>query len=40
MTDSIADFNHFRDKMNSAIFAADNLAINRFFSLDTELDVA
>ncbi len=31
----IAEFQHFREKMNAAIFAADNLVINRFFNLDT-----
>lgn len=35
MTDTLAEFDHFRDKMNAAIFAADNLVINRFFNLDT-----
>jgi AhpD family alkylhydroperoxidase len=28
-------FRHFREKMNAAILAADNLTINRFFALDT-----
>ncbi len=28
-------FRHFREKMNSAILAAGNLNINRFFALDT-----
>jgi AhpD family alkylhydroperoxidase len=32
---SLAEFQHFREKMNAAIFAADNLVINRFFNLDT-----
>jgi AhpD family alkylhydroperoxidase len=31
----LAEFHHFREKMNAAIFAADNLVINRFFNLDT-----
>jgi len=31
----LAEFDHFRAKMNEAIFAADNLVINRFFNLDT-----
>ncbi|MEX0691928.1 MAG: carboxymuconolactone decarboxylase family protein [Gemmatimonadales bacterium] len=35
MTDSLAEFEHFRSKMNAAISAADNLVINRFFNLDT-----
>jgi len=31
----VAEFEHFREKMNAAIFAADNLVVNRFFNLDT-----
>lgn len=31
----LAEFHHFREKMNAAIFAADNLVVNRFFNLDT-----
>ena len=32
---SLSEFRHFREKMNAAILAADNLVINRFFALDT-----
>lgn len=35
-TQSLAEFRHFREKMNAAILAADNLVIKRFFSLDTQ----
>ncbi len=28
-------FRHFREKMNAAVLAADNLTIKRFFALDT-----
>ena len=35
MTDTLEAFRHFREKMNAAILAADNLTINRFFALDT-----
>jgi len=35
MSDTIAEFEHFREKMNTAISAADNLVVNRFFNLDT-----
>ena len=35
MTDTLESFRHFREKMNAAILAADNLTINRFFALDT-----
>jgi len=31
---SLAEFRHFREKMNAAIQAAGNLTINRFFALD------
>ena len=34
MTDSIADFNAFRSRMNDLIQDAGNLTINRFFNLD------
>jgi AhpD family alkylhydroperoxidase len=34
MTDTLESFRHFREKMNAAILAADNLTINRFFALD------
>lgn len=34
MTDSLADFNAFRTRMNERIFGADNLVLNRFFRLD------
>jgi AhpD family alkylhydroperoxidase len=33
--DTLESFRHFREKMNSAILAAGNLSINRFFALDT-----
>ena len=33
---SLREFHHFREKMNDAILAADNLVIKRFFSLDTQ----
>jgi AhpD family alkylhydroperoxidase len=33
---SLKEFQHFRQKMNDAILAADNLVIKRFFSLDTQ----
>lgn len=34
MTDSLADFQAFRSRMNDAILGAGNLTINRFFALD------
>lgn len=34
MSESISDFNAFREKMNQRIFAAGNLTVNRFFALD------
>jgi AhpD family alkylhydroperoxidase len=34
-SDSLASFRHFREKMNAAILAADNLTVNRFFALDS-----
>ncbi|HET8650467.1 MAG TPA: carboxymuconolactone decarboxylase family protein [Gemmatimonadales bacterium] len=34
MTDSLAEFDAFRTRMNEAIFAGNNLTINRFFALD------
>jgi AhpD family alkylhydroperoxidase len=34
MSDSIAEFNAFRSKMNDIILNAGNLTINRFFALD------
>ena len=34
MTDTIADFNAFRSRMNELILGAGNLTINRFFALD------
>ena len=34
MTQTIADFDAFRARMNERIFSADNLVINRFFRLD------
>ncbi len=33
---SLAEFRHFREKMNTAILSADNLVIKRFFALDTQ----
>jgi AhpD family alkylhydroperoxidase len=33
-TDSLADFNAFRARMNETIQGLDNLTINRFFALD------
>ena len=33
--DTLEAFRHFREKMNAAILAADNLTIKRFFALDT-----
>ncbi|HWP37447.1 MAG TPA: carboxymuconolactone decarboxylase family protein [Gemmatimonadales bacterium] len=33
---SLGEFRHFREKMNAAILAADNLVIKRFFALDTQ----
>lgn len=35
MTDSIADFNAFRSRMNDVILGAGNLTLNRFFALDS-----
>ena len=35
-TQSLAEFRHFREKMNAAILSADNLVIKRFFALDTQ----
>ena len=32
--ETLAAFRHFREKMNAAILAADNLTIKRFFALD------
>ena len=34
MSDTIADFNAFRSRMNELIVGAGNLTINRFFALD------
>jgi AhpD family alkylhydroperoxidase len=33
---SLAEFRHFREKMNAAILSADNLVLKRFFALDTQ----
>ena len=33
--ETLEAFRHFREKMNAAILAADNLTIKRFFALDT-----
>jgi AhpD family alkylhydroperoxidase len=35
MTDSIADFNLFRSRLNELILGANHLTINRFFALDS-----
>jgi len=35
MTDSLADFNAFRSRMNDLIAGKSNLTINRFFALDS-----
>ncbi len=32
--ETLEAFRHFREKMNAAILAADNLTVNRFFALD------
>ena len=34
MTDTLADFNDFRARMNDVILGAGNLTISRFFALD------
>ena len=34
MTDTLADFNAFRSRMNDVILGSGNLTINRFFALD------
>ena len=34
MTDTLADFNAFRSRMNDLILGAGNVTINRFFALD------
>jgi AhpD family alkylhydroperoxidase len=34
MTQSIADFNQFREEMNRLILGEGNLTVNRFFALD------
>jgi AhpD family alkylhydroperoxidase len=36
-TDTLESFRHFREKMNSAILAAGNVPINRFFALDARV---
>ena len=33
--ETLEAFRHFREKMNAAILAADNVTINRFFAIDT-----
>ena len=35
MTDTLADFNDFRARMNDVILGAGNLTISRFFALDS-----
>jgi AhpD family alkylhydroperoxidase len=35
MSDSIADFDAFRSRMNELILGAGNLTLNRFFALDS-----
>jgi AhpD family alkylhydroperoxidase len=32
--DTLEAFRHFREKMNAAVLAADNLTVKRFFALD------
>ena len=34
MSDTIADFNAFREQMNAVILGEGNLTVNRFFALD------
>ncbi|MBI4542531.1 MAG: carboxymuconolactone decarboxylase family protein [Gemmatimonadetes bacterium] len=34
MTDTLESFRRFREKMNAAILAADDLTVKRFFALD------
>jgi AhpD family alkylhydroperoxidase len=34
--ETLAEFRHFREKMNAAILSVDNLVIKRFFALDTQ----
>jgi AhpD family alkylhydroperoxidase len=34
--DSVDQFNHYRERMNEEILAADNLVIKRIFNLDTK----
>jgi AhpD family alkylhydroperoxidase len=36
-TDTLESFRHFREKMNTAILAAGNVPINRFFALDARV---
>jgi AhpD family alkylhydroperoxidase len=33
--ETLEAFRHFREKMNAAVLAADNLTVKRFFALDT-----
>jgi AhpD family alkylhydroperoxidase len=33
---TLAEFRHFREKMNAAILGAGNLTVKRFFALDTQ----
>jgi hypothetical protein len=35
MTESLSEFQVFRDRMNDIILNAGNLTINRFFALDS-----
>jgi AhpD family alkylhydroperoxidase len=35
MSDSVKEFNSYREKMNSRIMDADNLVLKRLFNLDT-----
>ncbi len=37
MSNSVDEFNSFREKMNDKILEADNLHIKRFFNLDTNV---
>jgi len=36
MSESIREFNEYRQRMNEAILSADNLVLKRLFSLDTQ----
>lgn len=36
MSESVKEFNEYRQRMNEAILSADNLVLKRLFSLDTQ----